>query len=215
MMSRTVQMTAGCLVMALAGLLPGAERPTGFNGKQFIPTNFGVSGVSSPDQQAHSILCDNLIVSLEPALSSLGGIQNQTAVQSKVFTVHIPYHTDQRSVDLQLDIRGFIHTQSGARARLVACCGNATKVVDLTPDQEGTVQLKGSLKKTLMAANPRVKYGDFYDRVLFKVQTHAAKPVLPITLFLLVEHDTDKEGAALLAIDSLDFSFAAPRASTH
>jgi hypothetical protein len=48
--------------------------------------------------------------------------------------------------------------------------------------------------------------GDFQDRVEFTVSKHSAKPVLQITLFLLVEHDTDTAdaGGALLVVDSLD-----------
>jgi hypothetical protein len=55
-----------------------------------------------------------------------------------------------------------------------------------------------------------VQFGDFQDRVESTVETHAAKSVCQITLFLLVAHYTDTagNGGALLAVDSLDLQIA-------
>jgi len=44
----------------------------------------------------------------------------------------------------------------------------------------------------------------------FTTHVHAAKPLLQVTLFLLVEQDTDKadSGGALLVVDSLNFEIS-------
>jgi hypothetical protein len=118
---------------------------------------------------------------------------------------------------MTMDLRGFVDAHAGADARLVACAGDTTKVVDLSTDECHLVNLKGASKDAIAAEYPSMQLGDFHDRVEFTVQTHAAKPVCQITLFLLVENNTDTadSGAALLALDSLDLEMVEPAKGTY
>ena len=173
--------------------------------------------MSPPTAQAATILFDNLIVDVSPAQKGAAATHNQTAIQSKVATLHIPYKTDQRSVKMTMDLRGFADVDSAASARLVACVGDKTEVVDLSADKAKKVELKGKSKCAMTEEHPDAQFGDWHNRIEFTVQTHAAKPVLQVTLFLLVEHDTATAdaGGALLAVDSLDLEIAKPSKGSY
>jgi hypothetical protein len=177
-----------------------------------VPSNVGFATNISPDGQAATVIFDNLYIGLGPAQQGLAGTLNQTAIQSKVFTVVIPYSTDQESVAMAIDVRGYVNTEPGAIVRLVACAGGTTNVLDVSQKTAGPIYLKGKSKEAVVAEHADIQLGDFINRVEFTVQTNAAKPVCQITLLLLVEHNTDTAGSggALLAVDSLDLSIAAP-----
>jgi hypothetical protein len=179
-----------------------------------VPSNIGFATDISDDGQATTIIFDNLLVSVEPARPR--ALRDHTAIQTKVFTVHIPYSTDQQSVTMLMDLRGFVDARAGADVRLVACAGGTTKVVALSTDECNLAKLKGTSKDAIAAEHPSMQLGDFQDRVEFTVQTHAAKPVCQITLFLLVEDNTDTadSGGALLALDSLDLEIVGPGKGT-
>src|SRR5687768_1794860 len=98
-----------------------------------VPSNIGFATDISDDGQATTIIFDNLLVSVEPARPR--ALRDHTAIQTKVFTVHIPYSTDQQSVTMLMDLRGFVDTRAGADVRLVACAGGTTKVVALSTDE--------------------------------------------------------------------------------
>jgi hypothetical protein len=182
-----------------------------------VPANLGFAVNVSPDAQAATILFDNLWVTVGPTQKGRTATLNQTAIQTKLATLNIPYKTDQRSVTMTMDLRGFADADPAASVRLVACVGNATKVVDLSSDEAKKIELKGKSKCTVCEEYPDAQFGDWQDRIEFTVQTHAAKPVLQVTLFLLVEHDTDaaEAGGALLAIDSLDLEIAKPAKAAY
>jgi len=93
---------------------------------------------------------------------------------------------------------------------LVACVGNKTESVNLSAEEGKKVELKGKCKCAMAEQRPDSQFGDWQDRIEFVVQTHAAKPVLQITLLLVVEHDTDTAdaGGALLVVDSLDLEIS-------
>jgi hypothetical protein len=167
-----------------------------FSERISVPSNLDFTTNISPDGQAVTIIFSNAVVSIEPARQSQAGvIDNQTAVQTKMVTMHLPYSTDQPRVTMIMNLRGFVNAEAGADGRLVACAGNITKVVDLK----------------------HVDQGNFHETVEFIVQTRAAKPVCQITLFLLVEHDidTDGSGGAHLTVDSLDLEIATPGSGTY
>lgn len=153
-----------------------------------VPSNLTFTVAPAPDLQALTINFDNTEVEIQAARRSLAGrIINQTAIQTKVVTLHIPYSTDQPSLVIRLSLRGTVNyptTATGVHVRLVACAGDTTKVVNLPLDTSG----------------------EFVEVFEFTVQPRAAEPVCQITLFLLVEHDIDTEGAGqvVLVIDSLD-----------
>lgn len=206
-MSRSI--LALFVVAVLATSIPVADVVSGSElGKGIrVPSNLGFTTNVSDDGQAATIIFDNLIVEISPTQKSAAATHNQTAIQTKVATLNLPYKTDQRSVTMTMDLRGFADTDSAASARLVACAGDKTTVVDLSTDK---VKLKGKSKCALKAEHAEAQFGDWQDRVEFTVQTHAEEPVLQITLFLLVEHNTDAPdaGGALLAVDSLDLEIA-------
>ncbi|HQX48615.1 MAG TPA: hypothetical protein PLY87_03705 [Planctomycetaceae bacterium] len=111
---------------------------------------------------------------------------------------------------MTLDLRGFADVDAAASARVVVCVGDTTKVVNLSSDKDEKVELKGESKSVLTEEHPDAQFGDWQDRIEFTVQTHAADPVLQVTLLLLVDHDTDATdtGGALLVVDSLDLEMA-------
>jgi hypothetical protein len=161
-----------------------------------VPSNLDFTTDISPDGQAVTIIFTNVAVSIEPAGQSQAGvISNQTAMQTKLVTLHIPYSTDQPSVTMSMNLRGFVNAGAGAGGRLVACAGDRTHVVDLK----------------------HVEQDNFHEMVEFTVQTRAAKPVCQITLFLLVEHDTDTggSGGAHLTVDSLDLLITTPGSGAY
>src|SRR5258708_3670692 len=103
-----------------------------------IPSNFDFTTDISPDGQAVTIIFSNALVSLEPARRSRAGVlSNQTAIQTKVVTLHMPYATDLRSVTMVMNLRGFVQAEAGAAGRLVVCAGDSTTVVDLTHADQG------------------------------------------------------------------------------
>ena len=181
-----------------------------------IPSNIGFSTNVASDGQALTVIFDNLLTDLDPAQRGTIATHDQTAIETKVCTVNIPYSTDQRSVTMAMDLRGFVDADPDAIVRLVACAGDTTQVVDVSMDETNTVKLKGKSKEAIVAEHPDQKYGDFQDRLEFTVQTHAAKPVCQVTLFLVVERNTDTadSGGALLAVDSMDISIAKPGKAT-
>jgi hypothetical protein len=161
-----------------------------------VPSNLDFTTDISPDGQAVTIIFSNAVVSIEPARRSRAGVlSNQTAIQTKLVTMHVPYSTDQPCVTMTMNLRGFVNAEDGADGRLVACAGDRTNVVDLK----------------------HVDQGNFHETVEFTVQTRAAKPVCQITLFLLVEHDTDTDGSggAHLTVDSLDLEIATPGSGVY
>ena len=111
-----------------------------------------------------------------------------------------------------MDLRGAILADAGMDVRLVACAGDTTKVVDLLANPDQAVALRGTSRDAMVATHPSLNWSDFQDRVEFTVQTRAAKPVCQITLFLLVEHNTDITDAegAVLVVDSMDLEIVTP-----
>jgi len=160
-----------------------------FLGSVTDPSNLIITVTPAPDQRALTIIFSNAVVSIAAATRSQlsGTINNQTALQTKVITLRIPYSTDQPNVVIRLSLRGnvnYLRTALGVHVRLVAYVGDATEIVNL----------------------PSATSGNFLEAFQFTLQPHAAEPVCQITLFLLVEHDidTDDAGGAVLSIDSLD-----------
>jgi hypothetical protein len=210
-MLRSIFVFLGAMVLAASTWGAEPEHSSALSKKISVPSNLGFSFNVSPDSQAATILFDNLIVDIGPASQGARTTQNQTAIQTKLATIHVPYTTGQRSVTMNMDLRGFAHVDSGGTARLVACVGDKTQVLKLSADKANKVELKGNCKCVLAEERPDVIFDDWTNRVTFTVQVCAAKPVLQITLFLLVEHDTDADGGgggALLAVDSLDLEIA-------
>ena len=205
-------------VTALAtGVHADEPKPTSKFEKEIrLPSNIGFSPNVATDGQALTVLFENVVADLDFTQQGAIATHNQTAIETKVCTVNIPYATDQRSVTMAMDLRGFVDADPGAIIRLVACAGGTTQVVDLSTDESNTVKLKGTSKETIVAEHPGEEYGNFQDRVEFTVQTHAAKPVCQVTLFLVVERNTDSadSGGALLAMDSMDISIAKPSKAT-
>ncbi len=175
-----------------------------------VPANLGFATNFSPDQQAATVLFDNLLIEISPAQKGTTATHNQTAIQTKVATLNVPYKTDQRSVTMTMDLRGFADAGPAATVRLVACVGGTTHVVDLSGENAKKIKLKGKSKCLATEEHLDTQFGDWQDRIEFTAQTHAAKPVLQVTLFLLVERDTDAAdaGGALLAVDSLDLEIS-------
>ena len=209
-MLRSIFVFLGTMVLAVSTWGAEPEHSSALSKKISVPSNLGFSFNVSPDSQAATILFDNLIVDIGPASKGARATQNQTAIQTKLATIHVPYTTEQRSVTMTMDLRGFAQVDSAASARLVACVGDKTQVLKLSADKANKVELKGNCKCVLAEERPDAKFGDWENRVTFTTKVRAAKPVLQITLFLLVEHDTDADGSggALLAVDSLDLEIA-------
>jgi hypothetical protein len=180
-----------------------------------IPANVGFSTNVSPEGKAATVLFDNVVVEVNAVAGSNAVGQppsNQTAISTKTVTLNIPYSTDQRSLDVRLDVRGFFSRGAGSNIRLVACAGGSTHVLKVADSTVKDVKLKGKCKEKRQAEQPAFQPENFQDRVQFTVQKHAAKPVCQVTLFLAVEHDADapNSGGALLQIDSLDFEIESP-----
>lgn len=200
------------LVLVVSADLVLAEEtasPTEFGTKIRVPANIGFSTNVSNDKQVVTLLFDNLLVDVSAATQGGQSTRNQTAIQSKVLTVNIPYASTESEAKMILDIRGFQSAGAGSIVRLVACTGDKTKVVNLSRKKSKKVKLKGKCKAEMCL---ETSADDFQDRVAFTVKKQAANPVVQITLFLIAEHDTDTagDGGALLAIDSLDLSLAKP-----
>ena len=176
-----------------------------------IPANTGFATNVSRDGQTAGILFDNAYVSVDPPQQGARSTHNQTAIQTKVISLEVPYTGQpEESLAMAMDIRGFRSAHPGASVRLVACAGDATEVVNLSGKQPKSVKLKGKTKAALTTEDDDLSDADFEQRIEFKLATHAAKPVLQITLFLVAEQDTDSAdaGGALLAVDSIDLSIA-------
>ncbi|HQX48616.1 MAG TPA: hypothetical protein PLY87_03710 [Planctomycetaceae bacterium] len=73
--------------MLATDAVPGSE----FGKEIRVPSNLGFSTNVSPDAQAATILFDNLFVEVSPALKGAAATFNQTAIQTKVATLNIPY----------------------------------------------------------------------------------------------------------------------------
>jgi hypothetical protein len=180
-----------------------------FNGRISVPSNLDFVTDISPDGEAVTIIFSNLVLSVEPLPTAI-------RTKTKVFTLHLPYSTDQGSVTMTMDLRGAILAEAGRDVRLVACAGDTTKVVDLLAHADQAVVLRGPARDAMVATHPSVNWSDFHDRVAFTVQTRAAQPVCQITLFLVVEHNTDSTDAegAVLVVDSLDLEIVMPDTGT-
>lgn len=185
-----------------------AKPGSALSNKIRVPANIGFSTSVTQDQQVATLIFDNLFTEVNPVVQGAQGAFNQTSNQSKVFTVNVPYTTDQRSVKMTMDLRGYVSVDPGATVRLIACAGNTTQIVNLTCEDDKTIKLKGESKAALAPQPEHQQSNDYQSRMEFTLQTHSAKPVCQITLFLLAEHETDKAdtGGALLTVDSLDLS---------
>ena len=205
-MSRTILGLLSVAVLATFVIAEDAKPATQLGKNIRVPANIGFSTNVSSDGQAAVLIFDNLYTDVNQTITGAAGALNQTLTQTKVFTVNIPYSTDQRSVSMHMDLRGYASVDPGATVRLIACVGDATQVIDVTPVKDQVVKLKGTSKEALATSPASQQSGDFQSRVEFTVQTQAAKPVCQITLFLLAERSTDKAdvGGAYLVIDSLD-----------
>jgi hypothetical protein len=195
----------------------GADDPakTGFRGGPRVPANVGFAFNLSPDKQAMTVIFDNLLQEVEPAGKGLRGTLGQTASKAKVFTLEVPYATDQRSVRMAMDLRGYASADADSCVKLIAQAGDSTTVIDVFESTGGgAVKLKGKAKNELQSSSTpgKGKSTDFAKRVEFNVPTHAANPVCQVTLILLAEHDTDTAGSGggVVMVDSLDLSFASP-----
>ena len=153
-----------------------------------VPSNldFAVLPISPREL---TIVFTNARVELGPT----GSFVNQTAIQTKVITLNIPYSSDQPVLEMRLRIQGYaelIEAEAGVHFRLVVCAGSMTKVVNATPD--------------------------FSERFEFKVYPRVVNPVCQVTLFLLVEHDIDTHDArgAVLNVDQLDMEIVTPDTGT-
>lgn len=205
-MSRTILGLLSVAVLATIAVAEDAKPVTQLGTDIRVPANIGFSTNVSSDHQSAGLKFDNLYTEVNRTVIGSAGALNQTLTQSKVFTVNIPYSTDQQRVTMHMDLRGYASVDPGATVRLIACVGDATQVIDVTPVKDKVVQLKGTSKEALATMPASEQSGNFESRVVFTVQTQAAKPVCPITLFLLAERSTDKAdaGGGLLVIDSLD-----------
>jgi hypothetical protein len=195
----------------LAGQVVGDDetaQESKFSDKITVPSNFGFAQSVSDDGQVVTLLFDNLIASVSPVTQGARGTHNQTAIETKVFSVNIPYSTKQRSVKMFMDVRGYVSVDPDAVVRLVACAGDTTTAIGLEGQEGDVVELEGTSKEAHADQREDGQFNDFQERVEFTVQTHAKKPVCQITLFLLAEHSTDESGGALLAVNSLDISIA-------
>ena len=211
-MSRFIFTLSTVVALSVSALADQTKPASEFQKEVRVPSNIGFATDVSDDGQVVTVLFDNVYIALDPARSTSAGTANQTEIQTKVVTLNIPYSTKQRSVKMTMDIRGFADADSGATARLVACAGDSTTSVGLASKTDEAVKLKGTSKDAIAANHAGMELGDFENRVTFTVQTHAAKPVCQITLFLVVDRDTDTadSGGALLAVDSLDIQMATP-----
>ena len=109
-----------CFCAAALALAPpsdpgkaGKKAVTEFAGTPKVPANTEIAVSTSTDKQSVELIFDNLAVTAEPVLSSSG----QTVSQSKVFTVNIPFATDQASVKMVLDLRGFADVDSAQKSQ--------------------------------------------------------------------------------------------------
>ncbi|PQO45474.1 hypothetical protein [Blastopirellula marina] len=208
-MSKRFVLCAGLLMVGLFTLALRAEEvgSGGTFGKPVtIPTNVGYAVNVSDDGKAMGVIFDNVVVDLSATTTSQRGTQNQTSIQTKLFTLLLPCKSDDKTLSVTADVRGFVSTDQGARARLIVCAGDATHVVKLTATKEEVV-FKGSCKEKLVEESDGEDI-DFQDRFRFKLAPKAEKPVCQVTLVLVLERDTDEadSGGGLLAVDSLDFS---------
>ena len=211
-MSRVLFALASVMVLATITSADDTESGSRIQKQIRIPANIGFGTNVSDDGQVATVIFDNVSIEADPVgKSTHGSVANQTEMQTKTVTLNIPYSTDQRSLEMRVDVRGYSDADTGATARLIACVGDTTKVIDLTPDEK-EVKLKGNSKQRLAADHGETEAGDFEERVEFTVAKHAEKPILQVTLLLVVEHDTDTadSGGALLVVDSLDLAIVAP-----
>jgi hypothetical protein len=161
-----------------------------------VPSNLDFT-VPAVSPRALTIMFSNARINIEPAVRGAARTFNQTAIQTKVITLNIPYSSDQPSLLMRLSLLGDIdpvQAEAGVNVRLVVCAADTTRVVNLSPDT-----------------------GDvFIDSFEFTIQPRAVKPVCQITLFLLVEHDIDTDGAgtAWLNIQTLDMEIVTPDTGT-
>jgi hypothetical protein len=185
-----------------------APATTAFSKGVRVPANITYDTALSVDGQVLALIFDNLSVEVARPVKGQSGVFNQTAIDTKLFTVEVPYATDLRSVDMSIEIRGTCIVEQGGVVRLVACAGGATKVIDLSAKSGKKVALKGQAKAKLAGQKDASAYVDFQDTLDFNLPTSAAKPVCQISLFLVAEHTTDNPdaGSALILVDSIDVS---------
>lgn len=213
---------SGCVLMtlvaaAVSGVLADEKSPSpaagsGFGKEVRVPANTGFVTSVTEDGQVVTLIFDNLLVDINRTADGARGATDQTAIQTKVFTVNLPFSTDGKSVRMAMDVRGYVSADPEATARLVAVAGDVAKPLDLATE---AVELKGKSKEAALKDSENAEgamSGDFAERVEFSVVPHAANPVCQVTLFLVVERNTDtpESGGALLVVDSLDISMLKP-----
>jgi hypothetical protein len=126
----------------------------------------------SPDDQAVTLLFENL-------LAGVGG-RDRTLVATQVASFTLPVSDSATALRVQLNIRGYVQTQPGTRAVLVAHLGDTTALASLPADADYQQDLEATLPAGV------------------DVQT---------SLFLLAERNAANENlGALLTVDSLDLS---------
>jgi len=157
-----------------------------------VPSNLDFT-VPPVSPRGLTVMFSNAEIDIKPAEADRAGIRNQTAIQTKVITLNIPYSSAQPSLQMRLSLQGImdpVQAEAGVNVRLVVCAADTTRVVNLSPDTGGA----------------------FIDSFEFTVQPRAVKPVCQVTLFLLVEHDIDTDGAgtAVLTIQTLDMEIVTP-----
>lgn len=200
-----------CLaLLALAGTARPDDKPaapgTKFKGTAEIPKAVQIATGFSEDKQAVSVLFRNNQAAVGTGRGSL--------VATRVTTVSLPFDTSDKEVKLTQDVRGFVSVQGKARAVLIVQAAGKTTVVDLKaaevkdkeePPAGAIKQAKDSAKtaaKDFPAPNKGNKAYDFHARI---DGTVAAKASYQVTFVLLVERDSDADGAgAVLTIDSFD-----------
>jgi hypothetical protein len=155
-----------------------------------IPSNvgFSVAPLSTPKGIATTINLDNVEIGLLPAQRTSSGVFNQTAIATKIVTLNVPYATDQSRVRMRMNVHGLLDPtplEPGMEARLIACAGDTTKVIDLSQRDVG---------------------GFYNESFEFTVHSSAAEPKCQVTLWLFLEHDTDIDnaGEAALSVQSLN-----------
>lgn len=130
----------------------------------------------APDGQTATVTSDNLLV-------RVGDNKSPALVATQVASITLPIIENATDLHVQLYISGYVFTQPGTRAILVAHLGDTTTLAPL-PESPSDESYKQALEATLPAG--------------VDVRT---------TLFLLVERNSGDENlVALLEVEALDFT---------
>ncbi len=210
-MNRSVYVVFSSLALVACACAEDSSPASQLTAEIRIASNIGFATDVSPDKQAATVIFDDAYVELNSVQARSRGVANQTDIQAKVLTLRIPYSTENRSVKMTIDVRGFVDKDASANARLIVVVGDVTQVVDLSR-HDGEVTFKGTAKETFVGKPGVNKVNDFQDRFAVTLQKRADKPVCQITLLLLADRDTDMAdaGGALLVVDSLDIEVEHP-----